>query len=273
MKKNESQIERLPGITFLLLTALALSFVSIISGCVTDAALKLARQKSSPAITYTEWGISSVPSAVKHKNGDIGVCLELFKYKNVNQRERYAINLPESALLWERTDLETIGFSQIKVVGHSDGDATGPPIAEYLYPMAKSAKGCRKLNSSKNPTASLIPVVELTAPEEERSRLHTFLSELDAQGSPEEKLYEITFLKTKEAGADKTNNTRATGYSEVLLVYRPSGTVPEIMDPIAIAGGYESKDESTNLYYMLVPPAVILDAAIIMILSAPYGRM
>ena len=79
--------------------------------------------------------------------------------------------------------------------------------------------------------------------------------------------------QTKEAVADKTNDSRATGYPEVLLIYRPPGAGQEITDPIAIAGGYESKDESTNLYYMLVPPAVIIDAVVIMILCSAYGRM
>lgn len=274
MKKNGSQIDvKTPRITFLLLPALSLFFVSLISGCATDAALKLARQKSAPTITYKEWGISGVTSAVKQKNGDIGVCLELLEHNNANKTERHAIYLPVVSLLEEKTDLETFGFSEIKVAGHCDGASTDRRIAEYLYPMPEAEKGCRKLESSKYPADSILPIVEIVLPVKDRSRLYSFLNELEAQGVSGEKLYEVKFLHPQKDAWDKTKDSRAAEYSDVLLVYRPSGMGQDIVAPFAIAGGYESEDESTNLFYLLVPPAFALDAIVVMVILAAHRPM
>jgi len=55
------------------------------------------------------------------------------------------------------------------------------------------------------------------------------------------------------------NEYEATKYSDVLLIYWPSEMDQDSVQPLGIAGGYESEDESTSLYYLLVPPAVMLD--------------
>ena len=271
MKKKNFQMEiSTPKSFMLLFTALSLGFISFLSGCVTSAALLLAGEKSRPVITYTEWNISMVKSAVEQENGDISVCIEFFESDKANQSEYYVINMPGPSLLKETTDLETIGLREKKVAGHPDGDSPDPNIHHYLYPLAKAEKGCHKLEPSKFPADSKIPLVKLTLPEKERYRLYTFLDELKLQGSPEKKLYEIKFLNAKEDSDVEMNDTKVTEYSDVMLIYWPSDADQEIVYPLVLAGGYESEDESTNFYYLLVPPAVMID---LFVLGVQGGRV
>jgi len=69
------------------------------------------------------------------------------------------------------------------------------------------------------------------------------------------------------------NENEAAKYSDVLLIYWPSEMDQELVQPIGIAGGYQSEDESTKRYYLLVPPAVMLDAIGVMMVAAAYRPM
>lgn len=274
MKKKESKIGAAIRKYFKPLhIALSLVFTFIVSGCITPYALDLAERKSSPSISYTDWNISEVKSAVEQENGDISVCVELHESQKTNKSEYYAITLPGSSLLGKTTDLATLGFRGKKSVEHPNGHSPDPYIDDYLYPLAKAKKGCHGSESKKLATDSVLPIVKLTLPEKDRNQLYTLLNELKAQASPEEKLYEVTFLKMEEDSSVEINDSAATKHPNVLLLYWPSEINQEPAQPLGIAGGYESEDESTNLYYLLVPPAAALDAIGLMILAASYRPM
>ena len=229
------------------------------SGCATAYTLDLAERKASPSISYTDLNISKIRSAVELKNGDVSVCIELYEPHKTNKSECYAITLPNSTMLKETTDLETLGFRGKEMVGHPDSYGPGPYIDDYLYPLAKAKKGCQKLEPKKLPADSILPIVKVTLPEKDRYQLYNILNELKQQGSQKEKLYEVKFLTMEEDSSVEMNENEDTNYSDVLLIYWPSAMDQDSVQPLGIAGGYESEDESTKLYYLLIPPAATLD--------------
>jgi hypothetical protein len=274
MKKTELKIgTATPQSYKLLYISLSFVFIFIVSGCITPHALDLAERKSSPAVTYTDWNLKKVRSAVEQENGDVSVFVELYESHERNKSECYAITLPNPSLLKETTDMETLGFRVKEIVGHPDRYTPDPYITDYLYPLVEAEKGCQKLVPKKLPTDSILPIVKLTLPEKDSDQLYTLLNELKAHGSPKEKLYEVKFLRGEEDSSVEMNEYETTKYSDVLLIYWPSGMDQEFVPPIGIAGGYESEDESTSLYYLLVPPAVMLDAIGLMIVAAAYRPM
>jgi hypothetical protein len=260
MKKTELKIGTATPQSFkLLYISLSLVFIFIVSGCITPYALDLAERKSSPTVTYTNWNLKKVRSAVEQENSDISVFVELYESHKRNKSECYAITLPNPILLKETTDMETLGFRGKEIVGHPDSYGPGPYIDDYLYPLAKAKKGCQKLEPKKLPADSILPIVKVTLPEKDRYQLYNILNELKQQGSQKEKLYEVKFLTMEEDSSVEMNENEDTNYSDVLLIYWPSGMDQDSVQPLGIAGGYESEDESTKLYYLLIPPAVTLD--------------
>ena len=72
MKKTELKIGTATPQSFkFLYISLSLVFIFIVSGCITPHALDLAERKSSPVVTYTDWNLKKVRSAVEKENGDI----------------------------------------------------------------------------------------------------------------------------------------------------------------------------------------------------------
>ena len=262
-----------PKLFKLLCISMSLVFILIMSGCITPHALDLAERKSSPAITYTDWNLKKVWSAMEVENGDISLFVELYESDKMNNSECFEITLPNYSLIKETTDIKTLGFREKEIVGQSDRYAPDPYIKNYLYPLAKAEKGCQKLESQNLPTDSALPIVKLRLPKNDSVQLYTLLNELKAHGSPKEKLYEVKFFKSKDDSSSEMNEYEGTKYADVLLIYRPSGVDQEIVQPIGIAGGYESEDESTSLYYLLVPPAVMIDAIGLMVAAAAYRPM
>ena len=274
MKQTELKVRSIKLQSFKLLSiSVSFVFICIVSGCITPHALDLAEEKSSPIVTYTEWNLKSVRSAVEQENGDILVFAELYESLKSNKSECYSIKLPNRSTLKETTDLKTLGFRGKEIIGHPDRNASDTYINEYLYPLVKAKKGCQELKYKKPPADSILPIIKLTVPGKDSDRIYTLLNELEANGSPKEKLYEIKFLRGEENSGGEMNETEVAKYSDVLLIYWPSKIDPEFVQPIGIAGGYESEDESTNLYYLLVPPAVVLDAIGLIIVAAAYRPM
>ena len=273
MKKKALKLGTTNPISFKLLgISLSLVFIFIVSGCITPHALDLAERKSSPSITYTDWNIKKIRSAVEQENGDISVCVELYESHKSHKSKCYAITLPSYSLL-KTADLTEHGFQGLDIAEQPDKYSLDPYIVNYFYPLAKAKKGCHKLESEKLPAGSTLPIVKFTLPERDPRHLYNLLSDLKEEGSPEEKLYEVTFLKKEEDSSVEMNENKTAKYSDVLLIYWPSERDQELVQPIGIAGGYESEDESTNLYYLLVPPAAMLDAIGIMMLAAAYRPM
>ena len=270
MKKTElKKGTTTPQSLKLLYISLTLVFIFIVSCCITPRALDLAEEKSSPAITYTDWDIKKVRSAVEQENGDISVIVELYESHKRNTSESYAITLPNASLLKKTTSLEMLGFRGKEMVGHPDSCGPGPYIDEYLYPLAKAKKGRQKLEPRKLPIDSIVPIVKVTLPEKDRYQLYNILNGLKQQGSPREKLYEVKFLAMEEDSSVEMNENEDTNYSDVLLIYWPSEMDQDSVQPLGIAGGFESEDESTKLYYLLVPPAVMIDLILLGLSGGP----
>lgn len=271
MKKREYKIEtKNPKYFKPMCTSLVLIFIFMMSGCATTYTLDLADRKSSPSISHTNLNISKVRSAVEQENGDISVCVELYEPPKTNKSECYAITLPNPSLLKETIDMETLGFRGKDIGGLPDRYAPDTYITDYLYSLEKAKKGCQELEPKKLLADSTLPIVKLTLPEKDSDRLYTLLNKLKAQGSAKEKLYEVKFLKNEADSSAEMNENEVTNYSDVLLIYWPSESDQDTVQPLGIAGGYESEDESTKLYYLLIPPAVLLD---LILLGLSGGRV
>jgi hypothetical protein len=240
-------------------TSLFLVFIFIMSGCATTYTLDLADRKSSPSISHTDLNISKVRSAVEQENGDILVCVELYEPHKTNKSECYAITLPSSSLLKKTLDMQTLGFREKKKVEHPDRYTSTPYIVNYFYSLDKAKNRCNKLEPKKFSADSILPIVKITLPEKDRYQLYNMLNGLKQIGSPKEKLYEVKFLKMEEDSNVEMDENGVTNYSDVLLIYWPSEMDQDSVQPLGIAGGYKSEDESTKLYYLLIPPAVMLD--------------
>jgi hypothetical protein len=270
MKKTELKIGATTPQSFkLLYISFSLAFIFIVSCGITPHAIDLAEEKSSPSVRYTDWNLKKVKSAVQQENGDISVIVELYESHKRNTSESYAITLPNASLLKKTKGLEMLGFRGKEMVGHPDSYGPGPYIDDYLYPLAKAKKGCQKLEPKKLPAYSILPIVKVTLPEKNRYQLYNILNELKHQGSPKEKLYEVKFLTMEEDSSVEMNENEDINYSDVLLIYWPSELDQDSFQPLGIAGGYESEDESTKLYYLLIPPAVALDLILLGLSGGP----
>ncbi len=257
----------------LLYVSLLLTFIFIMSGCATSYTLELADRKASPSMSYTNLKISKVRSAAKQKNNDISVCMELYEPHKADKSRLYEFNMPGDFLLKKASDLETLGFRGEKTEENLDGSLTEPFSINYFYPLEKAKKGCKKNHREKLPADSILPIMQVTVSENEKSRLYALLSELRAQEPSDTKLFEVKFLKDEDVSNAEMNGNDVNHYSDVLLIYWPSDMDQELVDPIGITGGYESEDESTNLYYLLVPPALVIDAIGLMIVAAAHRPM
>jgi len=67
--------------------------------------------------------------------------------------------------------------------------------------------------------------------------------------------------KTLQEDPGNSDEETSAVEKSILLVYWPPLTSDRLPKPIGIAGAYE--DESTNLYYLLVPPAIALDCMVL----------
>ena len=114
--------------------------------------------------------------------------------------------------------------------------------------------------------SSSISIEELNLQNDEAGRLLDIIEGLNGDCSGEEKVYMVNFLPdatSKVVGEDPDKVIEDNSYAEknILLVYWPPLTSDPVPKTIAIAGAYE--DESTRLYYFLVPPAVVADSLLI----------
>ena len=267
MKKIALKNETKTSQTFKLLCIIvSFAFISNLSGCITSRAVEFAERKASTSFTRTYWNLKKVMSAVEQENGDISVCVELYESHKKDKSDCYIITMPNPSLVRKTTDLASLGFMEENSVEHP----STPYIAEYLYPLEEAKIGCKKLESKKLPADSILPIVKLSLPENDRNQLYSLLNELKLYGSPKEELFEVKFLENDENSSIEMNKSEAAKCPDVLLVYWPSGMDQEFVQPIGIHRGYESVDESTGFYYLLVPPAIMLDA--IFILGAFGGQ-
>lgn len=252
-----------PKVFELLYIFLSLFFMIIVSGCMTPMALELADEKSAPSMTYTNWNINRVESAVEQENGDLSVYVELENPYKPNKTECYVINLPVSSLLSNAMDSQALGFPGDNKIELPDRNTHNQYIGSYYYPIDKEEKNSQKFESHKLSGVTTLPILRLTVPDKDRARLYTLLNGLRKQGGTDEKLYEVRFIKNAQEASNGMDEAEAMTDSETLLIYWPPETKQLSVQPLCIAGGYTSKDESTHAYYLLVPPAIMVDLILI----------
>lgn len=251
--------------SFLLIALSLLIVVPLCSGaCVTANVIDYAKNKASP-LNVTEFTIGKVHSASLLKNGDLSILAELDS-PNHPKSGLYAMTVSLPSLMENAGGLRSFGFRT-----QNTPSISGLP--GYLYPMAK-AKKFRGDLSQKDTSSSSIFIEELNLRRDEADRLLELLGDRNRDPSGEEKVYAVNFLSDEAAKAvqedtGKTVEEKATVNETILLVYSPLMSSSSLPQPIAIAGAYE--DESTNLYYLLVPPAIALDCLVLALQIVAQG--
>lgn len=242
---------------FLLITLSLLIVVPLCSGaCVTASVMDYAKIKASPS-NVTEFTIRKVHSASLHQTGDISILAELDN-PNHPKSGLYTMTVPHPPLTDNAEAIGSFGF-------RAEYTPSVSGLTSYLYPMGRAKKfnGDILPNDTSNST---ILIEALNLHRNEAERLLESLGDLNRDRPGEEKVYVVNLLsdaagKQLREDPGRAVDENSTVEKSVLLVYWPplgSNSVPQ---PIAIAGAYE--DESTNLYYLLVPPAAAFDALLI----------
>jgi len=238
--------------------SLVIALQFYVSGCATPKAWDLAKRKASPTnCTYLK--ITDVHSAVEQKNGDISICVDLDGLDDGTESKSYTLTLPVSLLAEDTTNVETLGFRP----------SLFSSVDTYWYPIEKATRGCVASNSEHGSPESLPPIERLTLPAETKYQLRDIMSNLAREQEKPKKLYEVTFheealevgLYSYDRATGKMVFEQSKENKEVILVYYPSRAGREDISPLIIAGGYE--DTKTNRYYLLVPPALAFDAALL----------
>lgn len=181
---------------FIIPKSLALIFLIITSlfylkGC-TIKALKLAKEKASPE-NCEYWKIKTVVSAVKQKNGDISICVELNTPNGNEELKLNTITLPLATLTGEKTAVEMLELRPaecpfaIEQIHRSeecwfDDEGWLPcPGDEYTdatcfwYPIEKSKSGCETVSPGSLSSTSVVPIERLEVHNKDRNQLYDLL--------------------------------------------------------------------------------------------------
>jgi hypothetical protein len=251
---------------FLLIALSLLIVVPLCSGaCVTSSVMDYAKIKASPS-NVTEFTIGKVYSASVLENGDLSILAELDN-PNHPKSGLYTMTVPLPCLVENTDGIESYGF-RAKYTPSASG------LPSYLYPMGKAKKISGDRVQKKDSPNSSIHIEELSLHPDEADRLPELLGDLNRDPSAAEKIYVINLLpeasgKTLQEDPSKGVPENPIVEKSILLVYWPPLTAGRLPKPITIAGAYE--DESTNLYYLLVPPAIAFDSFLIALAIAVQG--
>jgi hypothetical protein len=227
------------------------------AGCVTPRAVHYAEFKASPS-NATEFTIGKVHSASVLKNGDLSILAEL-NNPNDPKSGLYMMTMPLPSLLENDDAIGSFGF-------RTEGSHSGSGLKSYLYPMGKAKKVSGDTIQMEGSSNSPILIEKLNLHPGEAERLPQLLEDLNSDPPGEEKVYVVNYLsdgaaeRPEEERGEITRET-ATIEKSILLVRLPSESSNSCPQTIAIAGAYE--DESTNLYYLLVAPAIAVDSFLI----------
>jgi hypothetical protein len=251
---------------FLMITWTLLVMGSLCSeACVTASVMEFAKKKAAPS-NVTAFAISKVHSASVLKNGDLSFLAELGS-PNHPKSGPYTMTIPIHSHMEDDSAIESFGFRREYSPSFSG-------LATYLFPIGKAQKFSGDMVQKKEPSNSSILIEELNLHPDEAERLPELLVGLNRDPSREQKVYVVNLLsdadeKTRQEETDRATEVSSTIEMGILLVNWLPPTSDGIPRPIAITGAYE--DESTNLYYLLVPPAIALDALLIALAVVAQG--
>ena len=223
-----------------------------LSGCTTTA-LQLAREKAS-AENSEYWNINYVVSAAKQQNGNISVCVELNDSGETGMPQLNTLTLPLSMITADRNAIEKLG---LRPAACPFDDARC-----YWYPIKKAKRGCQPVDAETSSAGSIVPVEKFIANNKGRNLRYRLSNDSNKHPQTTEKIYELSFQTDKrdiepEMDSDEAMDCTETGPKENLLMYWSTQIDSRSYRPIIITGAYE--DNSTNLYYLLVPPAFVGD--------------
>lgn len=244
MKQKKLKTDFNTTTKFFTLIVLAIASLFYIGGCAslpsfTRSAYNYAKEKASPDREY--WHIKNVVSATKQENGNISVCVELETSNETEQNKLRTLTLHLLALTGENSSRET----RLLHVGCRYGD-----FPCYWYPIEKSKNGCEKVTPENLSSSSVVPIKELEVDYIDRNRLYEILDSNNEKETITEKIYEVSFVCDEE----KVEKDAL----EKSLIYWPAQIDRQGSQPINIVGMYT--DNSTDLYYLTVPAAVVGDA-------------
>lgn len=248
-------------LAFIILAIVSLFYLY---GC-TEKALQLARDKASP-LNIEHRKIKGIISAARLENEDIAVCVELNDVGEKAEPKLNTIILPLSILTGDNSTYERLKL-------HPENCQFGG-ITCYWYPIKKATTGCETLSAEKRLSASVIPVERLAVDNKDRKQLYDLLHQADKNQPFTEKIYEVSILfgrenTGKKPGPDEAIDDRETEFKDILLIYRPGRMGQQGLKPIGILGTYE--DNSTGLYYLLVPLAFAGDVVVVVVAITAYA--
>jgi hypothetical protein len=250
-----------------LLFALTLLIVAplCLGGCVTASVMEYAKDKASPS-NVTAFAIAKVHSASVLENGDLSILAELDS-PNHPKSGLYTMTIPIHPHMEDDAAMESFGF-------RTEYSPSFSGLTTYLFPLGKAKKFSGNMDQKNVRPNSSVLIEELNLHPDEAERLPELLGRLNRDPSGEQKVYVVNLLsgaaeKTGQEEADRATEERSTVEMGILLVNWLPPTSDGIPRPIGITGAYE--DESTHLYYLLVPPAIAFDAFLIALAVVAQG--
>jgi hypothetical protein len=251
---------------FLLITLSTLIVALLCSGaCVTSSVIEYAKIKASPS-NVTEFTIGKVHSAQVQENSDISVLVE-FGHPTHPKSGLYTITVPHPTKVENVDAMGSFGFREKYTPSVTD-------LPTYLYPMGKAKKVKEETVQMKDSPSSPVRIEEMNLHRDETERVLKLVGDMNKDPSGEPKNYTVNLLsgaaeKASKDGSGETVEKTATIEKTILLVQLRAPSSSSDPQTIVIAGAYE--DESTNLYYLLVPPAIALDARLIALAIVAQG--
>jgi len=227
-----------------------MTMIFYLNGC-TAKALQLAKDKASPEnVAY--WKIKSVESAFKQENGDISVCVKLGEPDENAKPELNTITLPLYSLAEDPGAIERLGLRP----GERFFDNTIGYWFPYWYPIEKTRRRCRLADRGTSTSVSVLPVENIRLNIKNRQQLFTLLDDHNQNQPFKERIYEVSFISDEK------------GFIDIAFIYWPPQIARQHIQPILISGVYE--DNSTRLYYLLVPLAVAGEVVAVTAVAVTY---
>lgn len=227
-----------------------------LNGC-TNKALQIAKDKASPENTE-HWKIKSVASAVKHENGDISVCVELNDPGETGEPELNTISFSLSSLSGDADAIERLRLRPKECFFDN------APC--YWYPIAKTKRGCESVDLGISSSTSVLPIENISVNKKNRHQLYNLIINFNKNQPIKERIFEVSFVfdeedteKDADADNDEVLDNSTEGSKDISLIYWPAQIDQQGIQPIIISGAYE--DNSTSLYYLMVPLAFAGDVA------------
>jgi hypothetical protein len=219
---------------FILIFTLFASLLYLTGCTLTPKALQLANEKAAPQYEYRNF--RRIESAVKQENGDVSLCVALSNADEMVEPKLSIITIPLAIFNGEVNQHERYGFYP--------GEC---PIPCYWYPIEKVEKGCDKTTPENLSTASVLPIEKLTIHSQDQ------FYDLPNFYNGNQKIPAIIFEVSYPS-------------RDISIIYWFVQIDQQQAVPNSISGVYE--DTSTKLYYLTVPPAIVGDVIIDVVVVA-----